>query len=70
MTGKRDGSSITEGLRYPMVDLWTGGIVLPLMFINAAATYYLLSVTAPLALVEAWSKALETSPGPISTRRS
>jgi len=52
------------------VDLWTGGIVLPLMFINAAATYYLLSVTAPLALVEAWSKALETSPGPISTRRS
>lgn len=60
MTGKRGGSSTTEGLRYPMVDLWTGGTVLPLMFINAAATYYLLSVTAPLAFVQAWSKALET----------
>jgi hypothetical protein len=59
MTGKGDGSSTADGLRYPMVDLWTGGTVLPLMFINAAATYYLLSVTAPLAFVEAWSKALE-----------
>jgi hypothetical protein len=59
MPGKGDGSFTTGGLHYPMVDLFTGGTVLPLMFINAAATYYLLSLTAPLAFMEAWSKALE-----------
>ncbi len=42
-----------------MVDLFTGGTMLPLMFMNAAATCYLLSVTAPLAIMEAWTKALE-----------
>jgi hypothetical protein len=29
------------------------------MFVNAAATCFLLSVTAPLELMEAWKKALE-----------
>jgi hypothetical protein len=50
----------TSGLlRVPMVDLFTGGTMLPLMFMNAAATCYLLSLTAPLAIMEAWTKALE-----------
>jgi hypothetical protein len=60
MTSTADESSTTHGLQYPMVDLFTGGTVLPLMFINAAATYYLWSLTAPLAFIEAWSKAFET----------
>ena len=42
-----------------MVDLFTGGIIMPVMFVNAAATCYLLSLTAPLAFMEAWKKALE-----------
>lgn len=59
MTSKADEST-THGLQYPMLDLFTGGTILPLMFINAAATYYLLSLTAPLVFIEAWRKALET----------
>jgi hypothetical protein len=51
-----------------MVDLFTGGMMLPLMFVNAAATCYLLSLTAPLALMEAWTKALENQRRPISRR--
>jgi hypothetical protein len=42
-----------------MVDLFTGGMIMPLMFVNAAATCYLLSLTAPLAFMQAWTKALE-----------
>jgi hypothetical protein len=34
-------------------------MIMPLMFMNAAATCYLLFVTAPLAFMEAWRKALE-----------
>jgi hypothetical protein len=34
-------------------------MIMPLMFMNAAATCYLLSLTAPLAFMEAWRKALE-----------
>jgi hypothetical protein len=61
MTGKGDERSTTDGLQYPMVDLFTGGTVLPLMFINAAATWYLFSLNAPFAFMQAWRKALETS---------
>jgi hypothetical protein len=59
MTGKVDEPSTTNGLQYPMVNLFTGGTILPLMFVNVAATCYLLSLTAPLAFMEAWTKALE-----------
>jgi hypothetical protein len=59
MTGKGDEPSTTEGLQYPMVDLFTGGTMLQLMFVNVAATCYLLSLTAPLSFIEAWTKALE-----------
>jgi hypothetical protein len=59
MSGKRDEPFTTGGLQYPMVDLFTGSMIMPLMFMNAAATCYLLSLTAPLALMEAWTKALE-----------
>jgi hypothetical protein len=59
MTGKGDEPSTTDGLQYPMVDLFTGGTMLPLMFINAAGAWYLLSLNAPLAFLEAWSNALE-----------
>jgi len=60
MTGKGDEPSTTGGLQYPMVDLFTGSMIMPLMFINAAATCYLLSLTAPLAFMKAWTEALET----------
>jgi hypothetical protein len=59
MTGKGDKSSTKNGLQYPMVDLFTGGTMLPLMFVNAAATCYLLSLNAPLAFMQTWTKALE-----------
>jgi hypothetical protein len=60
MTGKGDApSTTTNGLQYPMVDLFSGGMVMPLMFINAAATCYLLSLNAPLAFMKAWATALE-----------
>ena len=59
MTGEGDKSLTTNGLQYPMVDLFTGGTMLPLMFVNAAATCYLLSLHAPLAFIQAWTKALE-----------
>lgn len=61
MTGKGVEPSATNGLQYPMVDLFTGGMIMPLMFINAAATCYLLSFTAPLAFMEAWRNALKTT---------
>ena len=51
MTGKVDEPSTTNGLQYPMVNLFTGGTILPLMFVNVAATCYLLSLTAPLAFI-------------------
>ena len=63
MTGKGD---TTDGLQYPMVELFTGGMILPLMFVNAAATCYLLSLTAPLAFMKAWTKAPPRPPSAIS----
>ena len=35
MTGKQN-ETLTTDLKYPMVDLFTGGIVMPLMFEVAA----------------------------------
>ena len=61
MSGEGAESANTEGLQFPMVDLFTGGMIMPLMFANAAATCYLVSLTAPLAFMEAWKKALETT---------
>ena len=61
MTGKRN-ETLTTGrdLRYPMVDLFTGGTVMPLMLVNVVMTWYLLSLTAPWAFMEAWLKAPES----------
>jgi hypothetical protein len=59
MTGTGNEPSTTNGLRYPMVDLFTGGTIMPLMFMNTAMTWYLLSLKAPLTFLEAWTKALE-----------
>jgi hypothetical protein len=42
-----------------MVDLFTGGIIMPVMFVNAAATCYLLSFHCTAGIMEAWKKALE-----------
>ena len=61
MTGEGGEPANTDGLQYPMMDLFTGGMIMPMMFVNAAATCYLLSLTAPLAFMEAWKKALETT---------
>jgi hypothetical protein len=60
MTGKRNETPTTD-LKYPMVDLFTG-TVMPLMFVNVVATWYLLSLTAPWAFMEAWLKARESEP--------
>src|SRR5262245_61710665 len=49
----------TAGLLYPMVDLFTGGIVLRLMFVNAVTTWCLLSITAPSLLTQAWVQQLD-----------
>jgi hypothetical protein len=50
MTGKRNEILTTvTGLKYPMVDLFTGGTVMPLI----------LSLTAPWLLTQAWIKELE-----------
>jgi hypothetical protein len=38
MTGKGDEPSTTNGLRYPMVDLFTGGTIMPLRGIPAVST--------------------------------
>ena len=59
MTGKQNETS-TRDLKYPMVDLFTGGTVMPLMFVNVVTTWYLFSLTAPWAFMEAWLKARES----------
>jgi hypothetical protein len=59
MTGKRN-ETLAPHLKYPMVDLFTGGTVMPLMFVNVVTTWYLLSLTAPWALTEAWLKARDS----------
>jgi len=43
-----------------MVDLFTGGTVMPLIFVNVVTTWYLLSFIAPWAFMEAWLKARES----------
>jgi hypothetical protein len=58
MTDKQNQISTTR-LLYPMVDMFTGGMVMPLMFVNAVATWCLLSFTAPSLLTQAWMKELE-----------
>jgi hypothetical protein len=62
MTSERN-ETLTTGtdLKYPMVDLFTGGTVMPLMFVNAVTTWYLLSLTAPWAFMQAWLKARKVS---------
>lgn len=59
MTGKRN-EILTTDLKYPMVDLFTGGTVMPLMFVNVVATWYLLFLTAPCVFMETWLKARES----------
>jgi hypothetical protein len=56
--------STTNVLQYSMMDVHRRD-AMPLMFVNAAATCYLLSFTAPLAFMQAWTKALETTNGTI-----
>ena len=58
MTGKRN-EILTTDLKYPMVDLFTGGTVMPLMFVNVVTTWYVLSLTAPWLFTQAWMKELE-----------
>jgi hypothetical protein len=70
MTGEGDEPSTTNRLQYPMVDLFTGGMIMPLMFINAAMTWYLLSLNTPLAFAEAWTKALGIPVPPLALGHS
>jgi hypothetical protein len=55
MTDKRNETLATH-LKYPMVDLFTGGTVMPLMFVNVVTTWYVLSLTAPWLFTQAWVK--------------
>jgi hypothetical protein len=66
MTGKRNEIP-TTGLKYPMVDLFTG-TVMPIVYLNTMAVSYLLLLTSPWLLMQAWIKELErerfvTNPG-------
>ena len=47
MTGRRN-ETLSTHLKYPMVDLFTGGTVMPLVYLNTLAASYLLLFTAPL----------------------
>jgi hypothetical protein len=49
----------TTGLKYPMVDLFTGGTVMSLVYLNTLAVSYLLLLNAPWLLMQAWMKELE-----------
>ena len=59
MAGKAN-ESLTTGteLKYPWVDLVTASMM-PLMYFNTLAAWYLLSLNAPRLLMEPWMKALE-----------
>jgi hypothetical protein len=59
MTGKRN-ETLTTDLKYPMVDLFTGGTVMPLVYLNTLAVSYLLLLNAPWLLMQAWMKGLES----------
>jgi hypothetical protein len=60
MAGKGN-KSLTTGtdLKYPWVDLVTASMM-PLMYFNTLAAWYLLSLNAPRLLMEPWMKALES----------
>jgi hypothetical protein len=58
MTGKRSETLITD-LKYPMVDLFTG-TMMPLMYFNTLAAWYLLTLTGPWLLMEPWMKGLKS----------
>jgi hypothetical protein len=59
MAGEGNESLVTH-LKYLWVDLFTGSTVIPLMFVNVVTTWYLLSLTAPWLLTQAWMKELES----------
>jgi hypothetical protein len=48
----------TTGLKYPMVDLFTG-TVMPIVYLNTIAVSYLLLLTSPWLFTQAWMKELE-----------
>lgn len=48
----------TTGLKYPMVDLFTG-TVMPIVYLNALAVSYLLFLNAPWLFTQAWMKEVE-----------
>jgi hypothetical protein len=58
MTDKRN-ETLTTDLKYPMVDLFTGGTVMPLVYLNTLAASYLLLLNAPWLFTQAWMKELE-----------
>jgi hypothetical protein len=60
MAGKGN-KPLTTGadLKYPWVDLVTASMM-PLMYFNTLAAWYLLSLNAPRLFTEAWMKALKS----------
>jgi hypothetical protein len=60
MAGK-ENEPLTTGtdLKYPWVDLVTASMM-PLMYFNILAAWYLLSLNAPRLFADAWMKALES----------
>jgi hypothetical protein len=55
-----ENKSLTTGtdFKYPWVDLVTASMM-PLMYFNILAAWYLLSLSVPKLLMEPWTKALE-----------
>jgi hypothetical protein len=47
-------------LKYPMVDLFTGHTMMPLMYLNALTAWHLLLLTSPWLFMQAWLKELES----------
>jgi hypothetical protein len=50
-------------LKYPMVDLFTGPIMMSLMYLNILAAWYLLFLTAPWLFMQPWMRGLEGERG-------
>jgi hypothetical protein len=57
----KGNKQLTTGtdLKYPWVDLVTTSMI-PLMYFNTLAAWYLLCLNAPRLFTEAWMKALES----------
>jgi hypothetical protein len=62
--------SETPNMQYPFVELFTGATVMPLMFANILATWWLLSVSAPWLAVTSVERGVTAIERPRQGRRA